>query len=120
MLYLTTVNKILSHCHSWLARQLIVFLYLQRPEEGSTNSLQDSGISEHEGGATGGNSPLSKLPGPGKFKQMTGRREHDTDSGFIGSLVGSEVSAGNLSSRRQPPQSPLRLRHPEDVPGNQR
>jgi len=43
------------------------FIYLQRPEGGSTNSLQDSGISEHEGGATGGqsgsSSPLSKLPG---------------------------------------------------------
>ena len=90
---------------------------------GSTTSLQDSGISEQEdgGGATWtSNSPLSKLPGPGKFKQMTGRREHDTDSGFIGSMVGSEVSAGNLSSRRQPPQSPLRLRHPADVPGGQR
>ncbi|XP_052788988.1 uncharacterized protein LOC128223703 isoform X2 [Mya arenaria] len=85
----------------------------QRPEGGSTTSLQDSGISEHEGGATGGPSALSKLPGPGKFKQMTGRREPDTDSGFIGSMVGSEVSAGNLSSRRQP-QSPLRLRHPAD------
>lgn len=95
----------------------------KRPEGGSTTSLQDSGISEHEGGATGGqsghSSPLSKLPGPGKFKQMTGRRELDTDSGFIGSMVGSEVSAGNLSSRRQPPQSPLRLRHPDDMP-NQR
>ena len=51
---------------------------------------------------------------------MTGRREHDTDSGFIGSMVGSEVSAGNLSARRQPPQSPLRLRHPADAPANQR
>ena len=50
---------------------------------------------------------------------MTGRREPDTDSGFIGSMVGSEVSAGNLSSRRQPPQSPLRLRHPGDLPANQ-
>ncbi|XP_052221934.1 uncharacterized protein LOC127838312 isoform X2 [Dreissena polymorpha] len=92
-------------------------------EGGSTTSLQDSGISEHEGGATGfsgPNSPLSKLPGPGKFKQMTGRREADTDSGFIGSMVGSEVSAGNLSSRRQPPQSPLRLRQPGDTPSNQR
>ena len=58
--------------------------------------------------------------GPGKFKQMTGRREHDTDSGFIGSMVGSEVSAGNLSSRRQPPQSPVRLHHPGDHHGNQR
>ncbi|WAR31313.1 AKuncharacterized [Mya arenaria] len=90
----------------------------KRPEGGSTTSLQDSGISEHEGGATGGPSALSKLPGPGKFKQMTGRREPDTDSGFIGSMVGSEVSAGNLSSRRQP-QSPLRLRHPAD-PRDQR
>ncbi|XP_045200672.2 uncharacterized protein LOC123554492 isoform X3 [Mercenaria mercenaria] len=96
---------------------------MKKPEGGSTTSLQDSGISEHEGGATGGHSgpssPLSKLPGPGKFKQMTGRRELDTDSGFIGSMVGSEVSAGNLSSRRQPPQSPLRLRHPGEMP-NQR
>ncbi|XP_060552323.1 uncharacterized protein LOC132713685 isoform X4 [Ruditapes philippinarum] len=95
----------------------------KKPDCGSTTSLQDSGISEHEGGATGGqsgqSSPLSKLPGPGKFKQMTGRRELDTDSGFIGSMVGSEVSAGNLSSRRQPPQSPVRLRQPGDMP-NQR
>ncbi|KAL4219291.1 hypothetical protein ACF0H5_021871 [Mactra antiquata] len=92
----------------------------KKSEGGSTTSLPDSGISEHESGAVGGNSgpgsPLSKLPGPGKFKQMTGRRELDTDSGFIGSMVGSEVSAGNLSSRRQPQQSPLRLRHP-DSPG---
>jgi hypothetical protein len=39
----------------------------QKPDCGSTTSLQDSGISEHEGGATGGqsgqSSPLSKLPG---------------------------------------------------------
>ena len=52
---------------------------------------------------------------------MTGRREQDTDSGFIGSMVEPEdVAAGNLSARRQPPQSPLRLRHPSDSTTNHR
>lgn len=86
----------------------------QRPESGSFSSLQDSGISEHDeatGGAVGGN--LSNLPGPGKFKQMTKQRNaHDADSGFIGSMVGSEVS--QLSAQQQQQQPSLRLRRPSD------
>ncbi|KAL3870445.1 hypothetical protein ACJMK2_038513 [Sinanodonta woodiana] len=86
----------------------------KKPDGGSQISLLDSGISDQEaGGATGGASPLSNIPGPGKFKQMTGKREADTDSGFIGSFVGSEVS-GNLSAQRNQQQTPLRLRHPGD------
>lgn len=46
---------------------IFTHVLFQKPEGGSTTSLQDSGISEHEGGATGGHSgpssPLSKLPG---------------------------------------------------------
>ncbi|XP_069121674.1 microtubule-associated protein futsch-like isoform X2 [Argopecten irradians] len=93
----------------------------KRPEGGSLSSLGDSGISEHDntngGGATAGN--LSSLPGPGKFKQMTKQRNApDADSGFIGSMVGSEVS--QMSSRQQQLQQQdqgqpsLRLRHPAD------
>ncbi|XP_021361526.1 uncharacterized protein LOC110455627 [Mizuhopecten yessoensis] len=89
----------------------------KRPEGGSMSSLGDSGISEHDhtngGGATAGN--LSSLPGPGKFKQMTKQRNApDADSGFIGSMVGSEVS--HMSSRQQQEQAQpsLRLRHPAD------
>ena len=82
------------------------------------SSLQDSGISDYEGAtgrdlrASGG--PLSNLPGPGTFKQMTKQRHAgDADSGFIGSMVGSEVS-GNLSSRQQQQQPSLRLRQPSE------
>ncbi|XP_061164853.1 uncharacterized protein LOC133173820 isoform X2 [Saccostrea echinata] len=88
----------------------------KRPESGSYSSLQDSGISDQEGsrtrerGATGGG-PLSNLPGPGTFKQMTKQRHAgDADSGFIGSMVGSEVS-GQQSARQQQQQQTLRLRH---------
>ncbi|XP_033758585.1 uncharacterized protein LOC117340908 [Pecten maximus] len=94
----------------------------KRPEAGSLSSLGDSGISEHDntngGGATAGN--LSSLPGPGKFKQMTKQRNApDADSGFIGSMVGSEVS--QMSSRQQQlqqqdqAQPSLRLRHQADT-----
>ncbi|XP_060064275.1 uncharacterized protein LOC132544669 [Ylistrum balloti] len=93
----------------------------KRQDGGSLSSLGDSGISEHDntngGGATAGN--LSSLPGPGKFKQMTKQRNApDADSGFIGSMVGSEVS--QMSSRQQQlqhqdqAQPSLRLRHPAD------
>ncbi|KAK3589257.1 hypothetical protein CHS0354_008322 [Potamilus streckersoni] len=93
---------------------------IKKPDGGSQSSLLDSGISDQEaGGATGGASPLSNIPGPGKFKQMTGKREADTDSGFIGSFVGSEVS-GNLSAQRNQQQTPLRLRHPGDSGISQR
>lgn len=84
----------------------------------SLQSLGDSGISDQENGATGG--PLSNIPGPGKFKEMTKQRNaHDADSGFIGSVVGSEVS--QLSSRQQQQQQQqqptLRLREPPASPG---
>lgn len=73
------------------------------------SSLPDSGISEHEGATASG--PLSKLPGPGKFKQMTGQRtDVDADSGFIGSMIGSEVSQLSARGRQQPA---LRLRQPD-------
>lgn len=55
---------------------------------------------------------LSNLPGPGKFKEMTKQRNApDADSGFIGSMVGSEVSQRGSSSR----QPSLRLRQPDDT-----
>ncbi|XP_065933670.1 serine/arginine repetitive matrix protein 2 isoform X4 [Magallana gigas] len=88
----------------------------ERPEAGSFSSLQDSGISDQEGsrprerGASGGGGALSNLPGPGTFKQMTKQRHAgDADSGFIGSMVGSEVS-GQASARQQQGQGTLRLR----------
>ncbi|KAK3087416.1 hypothetical protein FSP39_005595 [Pinctada imbricata] len=92
----------------------------KRPEGASMSSLQDSGISDYEG-ATGrdrnATGPLSNLPGPGTFKQMTKQRHAgDADSGFIGSMVGSDVSQGHLSARQQQQQQQptLRLRQPSD------
>ncbi|XP_052094415.1 uncharacterized protein LOC127730185 isoform X5 [Mytilus californianus] len=84
---------------------------------GSMQSLQDSGISDQENGATGGG-PLSNIPGPGKFKEMTKQRNApDADSGFIGSIVGSEVSQLSARQQQQQQQQPsLRLRGPPASP----
>ncbi|XP_076090830.1 uncharacterized protein LOC143062899 isoform X3 [Mytilus galloprovincialis] len=84
---------------------------------GSMQSLQDSGISDQENGATGGGQ-LSNIPGPGKFKEMTKQRNAaDADSGFIGSIVGSEVSQLSARQQQQQQQQPsLRLRGPPASP----
>jgi hypothetical protein len=37
----------------------------------SLQSLGDSGISDQENNGASGGGPLSNLPGPGKFKEMT-------------------------------------------------
>ncbi|XP_063423913.1 titin homolog isoform X2 [Mytilus trossulus] len=83
---------------------------------GSMQSLQDSGISDQENGASGGG-PLSNIPGPGKFKEMTKQRNApDADSGFIGSIVGSEVSQLSARQQQQQQQPSLRLRGPPASP----
>ncbi|VDI42188.1 Hypothetical predicted protein [Mytilus galloprovincialis] len=84
---------------------------------GSMQSLQDSGISDQENGATGGGQ-LSNIPGPGKFKEMTKQRNAaDADSGFLGSIVGSEVSQLSARQQQQQQQQPsLRLRGPPASP----
>ena len=84
----------------------------------SLQRLGDSGISDQENNGASGGGPLSNLPGPGKFKEMTKQRNaHDADSGFIGSIVGSEVSQMSARQQQQQQQQPtLRLRGPTASP----
>ncbi|KAK7496993.1 hypothetical protein BaRGS_00011729 [Batillaria attramentaria] len=84
------------------------------PDRGSFSSLPDSGISDQETRDRRHDDALANLP-TGKFKQMTRQRgADDADSGFIGSMVGSEVSQNQ--SRDRQPEGPLRLR--ERPPGD--
>ncbi|XP_041369777.1 microtubule organization protein AKNA-like [Gigantopelta aegis] len=83
----------------------------KRPDGGSMTSLREGSTSDND------SRTLANLPGPGKLKQMTRQRgADDVDSGFIGSVVGSDVSQHQppqqqQQQQRQPQQQPLRVRH---------
>ena len=95
-------------------------LPVQKANGGSMSSVRDGGTSDTD------SRTLANLPGPGKFKQMTRQRgADDVDSGFIGSVVGSEVSQHQPPKQQQQQpqqqqqqhqqQQPLRVKHPATV-----
>ena len=89
MFYLTVVNKILRHCHSWLARQYLGYFSSDlRPKSAFPTSKARKRGSR--------NTSISGQPGSGRYSFYTGS---DVGSSLIGSRPTSGYTSRVTSAR---------------------